>query len=68
MADLPKYVRQNVAYWTRANTEYTDKSAAEAWAKDEIEWGVFPAKESAREETRQAPEGSGVQDLGDPQT
>jgi hypothetical protein len=29
---------------------------------------VFPAKGPAREETRQAPEGSGVQDLGDPQT
>jgi hypothetical protein len=29
---------------------------------------VFPAKGSASEETRQAPEGSGVRDLGGPQT
>ena len=28
---------------------------------------VFPAQGPAREETRQAPEGSGVQDLGDPE-
>jgi SAM-dependent methyltransferase len=46
VTDLPQYVRQNVAYWTRANAEYTDKSAADAWAEDEITWGVFGATES----------------------
>jgi ubiquinone/menaquinone biosynthesis C-methylase UbiE len=45
-SDLPQYVQQNVAHWTRANADYTDKSAAEAWAKDEITWGVFGATES----------------------
>jgi len=45
-SDLPQYVQQNVAHWTRANADYTDKSAAEAWAKDEITWGVFGANES----------------------
>jgi len=45
-SDLPQYVQQNVAHWTRANADYTDKSAAEAWAKDEITWGVFGATET----------------------
>jgi SAM-dependent methyltransferase len=45
-SDLPQYVQQNVAHWTRANADYTDKSAAEAWAKDEITWGVFGATEA----------------------
>jgi len=45
-SDLPQYVKQNVAHWTRANADYTDKSAAEAWAKDEITWGVFGATET----------------------
>jgi SAM-dependent methyltransferase len=45
-SDLPQYVQQNVAHWTRANAEYTDKSAAAAWAEDEITWGVFGATES----------------------
>jgi SAM-dependent methyltransferase len=45
-SDRPQYVQQNVAHWTRVNADYTDKSAAEAWAKDEITWGVFGATES----------------------
>jgi SAM-dependent methyltransferase len=46
VTDLPRYVQQNVAYWTRTNAEYTDKSAAEAWAEEEITWGMFGATES----------------------
>jgi SAM-dependent methyltransferase len=42
----PEYVQQNVANWTRANTEYTDASAARAWAQEEIKWGVFETPES----------------------
>jgi SAM-dependent methyltransferase len=45
-SDRPDYVQQNVANWTRANTEYTDASAARAWAHEEITWGVFQAPES----------------------
>ena len=45
-SEYPQYVRQNVAYWTQANAEYTDESAAAAWASDEIRWGVFAARES----------------------
>jgi SAM-dependent methyltransferase len=45
-SELPDYVQQNVANWTRANAEYTDGSAARAWAQHEITWGVFSAPES----------------------
>jgi SAM-dependent methyltransferase len=45
-SDRPDYVQQNVANWTRANTEYTDASAAQAWAQEEIKWGVFETPES----------------------
>jgi SAM-dependent methyltransferase len=37
---------KNREVWTRANAEYTDKRAAEAWAKDEIDWGMFSGPES----------------------
>jgi SAM-dependent methyltransferase len=39
-------VGRNVAAWTKANTEYTDGSAAAAWARDELRWGVFGVPES----------------------
>jgi SAM-dependent methyltransferase len=45
-SERPDYVQQNVANWTRANTEYTDASAARAWAQEEITWGVFETPES----------------------
>jgi len=44
--DRPDYVQQNVANWTRANAEYTDASAASAWAQKEITWGIWRAPES----------------------
>jgi SAM-dependent methyltransferase len=37
---------RNVEVWTKANAEYTDRRAAEAWAKDEIDWGMFSVPES----------------------
>jgi SAM-dependent methyltransferase len=37
---------RNVEVWTKANAEYTDQRAAEAWAKDEIDWGMFSVPES----------------------
>jgi SAM-dependent methyltransferase len=43
------YVGQNVAHWTRMNAEYTDGSAAAAWAEEEIHWGVFRTPESELE-------------------
>ena len=40
---------RNVEVWTRSNAEYTDDAARDAWAKEEIEWGVFgiPERELA---------------------
>jgi SAM-dependent methyltransferase len=45
-SERPEYVQQNVANWSRANAEYTDASAADAWAQEEITWGVFETPES----------------------
>jgi SAM-dependent methyltransferase len=40
-------VAANVAAWTKANAEYTDGSAARAWASEEMSWGVFHVPESS---------------------
>jgi len=37
---------RNVEAWTRANTDYTDARAEEAWGKDEIDWGIWAVPES----------------------
>jgi SAM-dependent methyltransferase len=36
----------NVEAWTRANAEHTDARAEEAWARPEIDWGVWRVAES----------------------
>jgi len=36
----------NVEAWTRANADYTDARAEAAWAKDEVDWGVWHVPES----------------------
>jgi SAM-dependent methyltransferase len=45
-SEYPEYVAQNVEVWTKANAEHTGPRARDAWAKDEIEWGVFGIRES----------------------
>jgi SAM-dependent methyltransferase len=40
-SEYPEYVAQNVDVWTKANAEHTGPRARQAWAKDEIDWGVF---------------------------
>ena len=35
----------NVEVWTRANAEYTDERAEQAWASEEISWGVWHVPE-----------------------
>ena len=45
-SELPDSVPENIAGWTEANAQYTDASAGDAWAKDEIAWGVFGVPES----------------------
>jgi SAM-dependent methyltransferase len=42
----PDYVAVNRANWTRANAEYTNARAHDAWAQAEIEWGVCRVAES----------------------
>jgi SAM-dependent methyltransferase len=36
----------NRAVWTKHNAEHYDSRAARAWAKDEIDWGVWEIRES----------------------
>jgi SAM-dependent methyltransferase len=45
-ADLPDSVTGNVAQWTEANEQYTDRSALEAWNRDDVAWGVFGVSEA----------------------
>jgi SAM-dependent methyltransferase len=49
--------------WTRANADYTDARAEAAWAKDEVDWGVWHVPES---ELRALPDVAGkeVVELG----
>jgi SAM-dependent methyltransferase len=37
---------KNREVWTKANAEYTDRTARESWSKDEIDWGMFSGPES----------------------
>ena len=46
VTELSDAARRNRDVWTRANAEYTDRRAAEAWARDEITWGVFGVPET----------------------
>jgi SAM-dependent methyltransferase len=38
--------RQNRKVWTKANAEYTDKQASEAWGRDELSWGTYGVPEA----------------------
>ncbi|HEX7309955.1 MAG TPA: class I SAM-dependent methyltransferase [Gaiellaceae bacterium] len=42
----PDYVAVNRAAWTKANAEYTDVRAHDAWAQDDITWGMAHAPEA----------------------
>ena len=37
---------KNRAVWTRANADHTDERAADNWAQDEIDWGVWSIREA----------------------
>jgi SAM-dependent methyltransferase len=43
---LTDYLDRNRAVWTKANEEYTDARAREAWAAEEITWGMFGPSDS----------------------
>ena len=47
MTDLPAHVFINREAWTKANADYNDASAVQAWSKSEITWGVWNTPESA---------------------
>ena len=38
---MTDYLERNREAWTKANAEYTDSRAREAWASEEITWGMF---------------------------
>jgi len=40
------YVARNRAGWTKANEEYTDRKALDAWQEPEISWGMCRAHEA----------------------
>jgi ubiquinone/menaquinone biosynthesis C-methylase UbiE len=44
-SERPRYVQQNVAYWTQKNADYTDAAADRAWAQEEITWGTWEIPE-----------------------
>jgi SAM-dependent methyltransferase len=44
--NLSEDARRNRELWTKSNAEYTDASAADAWAQDEIQWGMFGVLEA----------------------
>jgi ubiquinone/menaquinone biosynthesis C-methylase UbiE len=40
-------VPRNIAIWTKANAEHTGPRARGAWAKEEIDWGIFGVPEAS---------------------
>src|SRR5215212_9093046 len=42
----PDYIARNRAGWTKANEEYTDRRALDAWQEPEIRWGMCHAREA----------------------
>jgi SAM-dependent methyltransferase len=43
---LTDYLDRNRAVWTKANEEYTDARAREAWAAEDVTWGMFGPSDS----------------------
>ncbi len=47
MNDISDDAKRNRIGWTKANADYTDKSARDAWAAAEMRWGVFGVPEAS---------------------
>ena len=45
-SELPDYAVVNRDNWTKANAEYTDRRAHDAWSEEEITWGMAAAREA----------------------
>jgi SAM-dependent methyltransferase len=60
---LTDYLDKNRALWTKSNIEHTDERASNAWAREEIAWGMTKTPES---EVRMLPDvrGKDVVELG----
>jgi SAM-dependent methyltransferase len=56
-------VARNVELWTRTNAEYTGERAREAWAREEISWGIWNLPE-AQLQVLPPLEGTDVVELG----
>jgi SAM-dependent methyltransferase len=41
LTELPDYALLNRESWTKTNAEYTDRRAHDAWAQEEITWGMW---------------------------
>jgi SAM-dependent methyltransferase len=63
LTELPDYALVNRAAWAKANAEYTDRRARDAWAQEEITWGMWHRPER---EVRALPDlkGKDVIELG----
>jgi len=46
LTELPEHAVRNREVWTKANAEDTDAKATEAWAQEEITWGMFSVPEA----------------------
>jgi SAM-dependent methyltransferase len=46
LTELPEHAVRNRDLWTRSNADHTDAQAPEAWAQEEITWGMFRVSES----------------------
>lgn len=46
MSELPDYVAINRAAWTDINAKFTDQQARQAWAQEEITWGLWNVPEA----------------------
>jgi SAM-dependent methyltransferase len=43
--DLPDSIAANVAEWSETNAQFTDANAEQAWAPQDLAWGVFQVRE-----------------------
>jgi SAM-dependent methyltransferase len=51
--DLPDYTLRNRQHWTVVNSRYTAEHGRRAWARDQIEWGIW---HQAEERVRALPD------------
>lgn len=47
MTEISDDAKRNRVSWTKANADFTDKSARQSWAAKEMTWGVFGVPEAS---------------------